>query len=94
MDIEEIIKEYDDAILAKTDLHEIHRVSLLRSIRTTLTTYGLEQRAKEREVEKGRAIIVMNEFIESRGEDYPLGQYLKMLLVLNDALPASDIEQK
>jgi len=39
---------------------------------------------RERELEKGRAIIVMQQFIAEKGEDYPLGKYLDMLLTLTN----------
>ncbi len=38
---------------------------------------------KEIDLEKKRQIIIMNEFVAEKGEDYPLGQYLNMLIELD-----------
>ncbi len=50
------------------------------SIENALTE-AVEQ---EREVEKGRAIIIMSEFIKEKGEDYPLGKYFTLLCALTN----------
>ena len=44
---------------------------------------ALKSREEEKELEKNRAIIIMQEFINKKGEDYPIGKYLDMLCVLN-----------
>jgi hypothetical protein len=39
---------------------------------------------KAREEEKNKALLVMNEFVQEKGEDYPLGKYLNMLCALSE----------
>lgn len=39
---------------------------------------------EQRDIEQKRQILVINEFIAVKGENYPLGQYLNMLIKLDE----------
>lgn len=54
------------------------------AIKLALTTSFEKGKEEGTELERDRAILVMNEFVTEKGEDYSLGQYLNMLLALKN----------